>query len=139
MDYKKFDNVIFARFDRGEEVLECLKKVADKENIKLAHINALGAADEVVAGVYNPEKKEYHSNTFKGDFEIISLHGTITTKDGEYYPHLHICIGDEKGNAYGGHLNKAKIAATCEMIITVIDGKVDRQVDPTVGLNVFKF
>ena len=140
MDYKRFDNVIFARFDRGEEILDCLKKVATKENIKLAHINALGATDEVIAGAYNPITKVYHSNTFTGDYEIVSLHGTITTKDGEYYPHLHISIADEQGRAFGGHLNKCVISATCELVITVFDGcRVDRSLDSNVGLNVFKF
>ena len=29
--------------------------------------------------------------------------------------------------------------STCEMVITVIDGKVDRVYDEETGLNVFKF
>ena len=34
MDYRRFGSRIIARFDRGEEILACLKEVALKENIK---------------------------------------------------------------------------------------------------------
>ena len=59
--------------------------------------------------------------------------------DGEYYAHLHMSAGNEKGKVFGGHLNRAVVSATCEMVITVIDGKVDRVYDEKTGLNVFKF
>lgn len=41
MEYRKFDNIIIARIDKGEEILEQLKAIAITENIKLASINAL--------------------------------------------------------------------------------------------------
>ena len=39
MEYRKFDNIIIARIDKGEEILEQLKAIAITENIKLASIN----------------------------------------------------------------------------------------------------
>lgn len=59
--------------------------------------------------------------------------------NGEYYSHIHMSAGNEKGEVFGGHLNRAVVGATCEMIITVIDGCVDRVKDESLGLNVFKF
>lgn len=44
-----------------------------------------------------------------------------------------------KGQVFGGHLNRAVVSATCEMVVTVIDGKIDRYYDEDVGLNLFKF
>ena len=41
MKYKKFDNIIIARIDKGEEILEQLKAIAINENIKLSSINAI--------------------------------------------------------------------------------------------------
>lgn len=92
MDYKRFDKKIVARFDRGEEVHESLKKIALKEDIKLASISALGATDDFTIGVYKVDDKSYTEKNFKGIFEILAINGTITTKDDEYYPHLHISV-----------------------------------------------
>ena len=41
MEYRKFDNVIVARIDKDEEILEQLRVIAIKENIKLASVQAL--------------------------------------------------------------------------------------------------
>ena len=47
--------------------------------------------------------------------------------------------GNEKGEVFGGHLNRAVVSAVCEMVISVIDGKVDGIYDEGTGLNIFKF
>lgn len=139
MDYRKFNNTIIARIDKGEEILETIKKIALKENIKLANINALGAVNDFTVGVFKTEEKKYYSNNFKGNFEIVSLTGTINTMNDAFYAHIHMSAGNEKGEVFGGHLNRAIVSATCEMIINIIDGKVDRYFNEQIGLNLFKF
>lgn len=139
MEYRKFGNTIFARIDRGEEILEMLKEISVKENIKLAHVSALGATNDFTVGVFNVDEKKYHANSFSGNFEIVSLTGTVTTMNGEFYAHLHMSAGNDKGEVFGGHLNRARISATCEMVITVADGTVERKFDEDVGLNLFDF
>ena len=138
MKYNRFGDKIVARIDKGEEVLEKLKEIALKENIKLANINALGATNNFTVGVFKTGEKKYYSNEFSGeDFEIVSLTGTISTMNGEYYAHLHMSAGDGNGHVFGGHLNKCVISATCEMVIYIIDGEVDRYFDEEIGLNLF--
>ena len=139
MEYKRFNNTIVVRIDKGEEILEKIKEVALKENIKLANINALGATNDFTVGVYNIVEKKYYANSFKGNFEIVSLTGTINTMNDEFYTHIHMSCGNDKGEVFGGHLNRAIVSATCEMIINVIDGRVDRYHDEKIGLNLFKF
>ena len=139
MDYRRFENTIVARIEKGEEILTEIKEIAIKENIKLANINAWGAINDFTVGVFKTKEKKYYSNNFKGDFEIVSLTGTINTMNGEFYSHLHMSAGDEEGKVFGGHLNEAIVSATCEMIINIINGQVDRKSNEEVGLNLFSF
>lgn len=52
MDYRRFGNTIAARIDKGEEILEQVKAIALKEEIKLASIQALGAVNQFTVGVF---------------------------------------------------------------------------------------
>ena len=139
MEYRKFNNTIVARIYKGEEILDKIKEIANKENIKLANINALGATNDFTVGVFKTDEKKYYSNNFTGDFEIVSLTGTINTMNGEFYSHIHMSAGNDKGEVFGGHLNRAIVSATCEMVINIIDGTVDREFNENIGLNLFKF
>lgn len=139
MEYRRFGNTIVARIDRGEEILAAVREIAGAEHIQLASVSALGATNDFTVGVYNVDEKQYHANDFKGNFEIVSLTGTINTMDGEFYTHLHMSAGDEKGQVFGGHLNRAVVSAVCEIVITVIDGVVDRRFSEEIGLNLFRF
>ena len=139
MDYRRFQDTLIVRMDKGEEILEQLKAVAEKENIRLAEISALGAVNDFTVGVFKTDEKKYYANSFQGSFEIVSLTGTVSTMGGAYYAHLHMSAGNDKGEVFGGHLNRAVISATCEMVVRVIDGSVDRAFSDEVGLNLFKF
>ena len=139
MDYKRFSNAIVLRVDRGEEILEQLKAVCLKENVKLASVSGIGAINDLTSGVWDVERKEYYSNHFTGVYEVANLVGTITTMNGEYYAHIHISAGDAQGHMVGGHLNRAVVSATSEIVLHLIDGTVEREFDPGVGLNLLKF
>ena len=139
MEYKVFDNKIVARIDRGEEILSKIKEIATKEDIKLAEVYALGATNDFTVGCYNISEKKYSPNGFKGDHEIVSLVGTINTMNGEFYTHIHMSAANGKGEVFGGHLTRAVVSATCETVITVINGSVDRMRDESTGINLFKF
>lgn len=139
MEYKRFGDKIVARIDKGEEILEKIKEISLKENIKLAAVNAIGAVNDVTVGVFKTEEKKYCSNHFTGDMEIVSLTGTVNTMNGEFYSHLHMSFGDASGSVFGGHLNRAGVSATCEAVIFIIDGCVDRCFDENIGLNLFQF
>ena len=138
MKYQRFEQTIIVRMDKGEDIVEQVKNIALKENIKLASIQALGAINDFTVGVFKTKEKKYYANEFKGDFEIVSLTGTINTMNDEYYSHMHLSAGNDQGQVFGGHLNKAIVSATCEMVIQIINGEVDRYFDEEVGLNLLK-
>lgn len=139
MEYKRIDNTIIARIDRGESIAEKIQKIATAESIKAAQVSGIGAASHLEIGCYQVSEKQYIKHVYDGDFEITSLLGNISQKDGEFYLHLHINAADEKGTAYAGHFNEGIIGGTCELFINIIDTTVERQYDDETGLNVFKF
>lgn len=139
MDFKRFGNKVVMRIDKGEEVVETIKNFCEEQKITLGSISGLGAAGRVKVGLFDVEKKEYFSKVFEGDFEITNLTGNISTMNEETYLHLHITIADHEMRAFGGHLNEAVICATCEVVIDIIDGMVDREFNEEVGLNIYKF
>ena len=58
MDYKRFESTIIARLDKGEEILEQLQIISQKENIRLASVSALGATNDITVGVFRTEEKK---------------------------------------------------------------------------------
>lgn len=139
MDYRRFGDTLILRIDKGEEIIQSLRLAADREQVKLASVEALGAVDDFTVGVFDTEEKQYHANRFTGAFEIVSLTGTVTTQDGKFYAHLHMSAGDREGKVFGGHLNSATVSATCEMVVRILDGRVERRLDEDIGLNLFRF
>ncbi|NLJ90253.1 MAG: DNA-binding protein [Clostridiales bacterium] len=135
MNYKRFNNTIVVRIDKGEEILEELTRICKEEQVKLANVNALGAVGEFTVGLFDTSKKEYYSRDYKGEFEIVSLTGSVTSMDGKVYNHIHMSAGDIENKVYGGHLSRAVVSATCEMFIHVVDGEVDRKLNEDIGLN----
>lgn len=140
MEYRRFENTIVARVEKGDEIVSSLEKLCINENIQLGLVSGLGAVNDVTIGIFNTEDKTYYSKDCKGDFEITSLTGNITRMNENPYLHLHITIGNTKTNEiYGGHLSKAIISATGEIFVTVIPGKVGREFSDKIGLNLMKF
>lgn len=139
MDYRKFGTTYVMRLDPGDEIVEKVLWLAAVENIALATITGLGAVDNVTLGIYSPDTKQYKANMFHADFEIVSLTGTITRQNNRPYAHLHMAVGDISGRCYGGHLNRAVVSATAEIILNVIPGNVERKPDTKIGLNLMHF
>ena len=140
MEYRVFDNSVVLRIQKGEEILETIKTVCEREKIALAEVSGIGAVNDVTLGVFNSEKFEYESLQFTGDMEIASCTGNVSQMKGQTYLHLHMVVGNvTRGIVHAGHLNRAKVSLTGEFTIRRINGSVDREYSPEVGLNLFRF
>ncbi len=138
MKYVKIGNTIALRLSVGEEIIASLRELCEKENIKFAQVNGIGATKKVTVGTFNVDTKQYHANSFEKIMEIVSLLGNLSTKDGEPYIHLHASLADENGNIFGGHLNEAIIGVTSEIFVNIIDGEMDRIYQEETGINIWK-
>ena len=139
MEYRKIGDKYVVRLDIGDEVISSITRLCNDENILLGSVSGIGACDYIKIGLYDTVNKKYISTELIGLMEITSLNGNISTKDDEVYLHLHINVCNDKMQVFGGHLNECRISATCEIIITKIDGIINRNFDESIGLNLFDF
>ena len=139
MKSQKKENLVFGRIGKGEEIVASFKEICKIHHIKSGFINGLGAAEDIQIAYYNIEEKQYHHIELKGDFEIVSLSGTISIFNDEPHIHLHIALGDENFNVKGGHLDHGIVSLTCEFMITLFDAEIHRKPDPETGLNLLDF
>lgn len=126
------------RFDKGEEVVKELKKFVEEENIKVGWIWMLGSASAVELAYYYLLKKEYANRRFEESLEVIDVQGNIARKDGEAALHLHGSFGRTDFSTISGHVNEITAAATVEVFIHKIEGKLVRTHDETTGLNLLQ-
>ena len=139
MQYRKSGNTWTVRLDLGEDIIARLKKLCEDEGIRLGRVEAIGATDRAVIGVYDLEKKEYYPEEISEFMEITSLNGNITTMDGKPYIHLHATLADQRHAVHGGHVVEMRVGATCEMFITVPEGEISRTRDEVLGINLWTF
>ena len=139
MEYRRFENTSVVRLDPEEEILTQLAALAEAEQIELAEISGLGALKELEICVFDTKAKVYYNNTYAEAMELLCLTGTITRMDGKPYLHLHASAGDGTGKAVGGHLKKAVISATGEILVRIMAGQVGRKYSETIGLNLLDF
>ena len=144
MDYKKFGEAIYARFDKGDEVLEGILNICRKENILSAAFSGIGACGEVTVSTYIAEKKDFITHNKTGLLEMISLNGNISANDNdEIFEHTHAMFSYlENGEVkfLGGHLTRAVISYTAEIEIRPVQkGVIGRKADELTGITVWKF
>ena len=139
MDYKNFGSTIAVRLDKGDEIVKSLLTVAEKEKCAFASVSGIGAADDFEVGIFDLDKGTYNRIRYTGNHEINALAGSLTTKDGEPYLHVHITCTGGGGKVVGGHLFSGVISLTGEIFLQVVNGSVDRKFDPSVGINKIVF
>lgn len=139
MVYKRFDDKLVIRLRKGDKLVESVREILEKEDIKAGFVTGIGATNDLNVGLYDPKEKKYNSKNYKEDLEITNFAGNISNMDGELYTHFHITCGRSDGTAIAGHLNEAVISLTAEIFITIIDGEINRIHDEELGLNLIEF
>lgn len=139
MEYRQFNSKIVLRLDKDDEIISSIKSLCKDKGISLASVSGIGAVNKANIGYFEQDAKVYHTRELTGDMEIVSLLGNISEMGGEVYLHLHVTLTNSNFQAYGGHLNGAWVGPTVEIMIDIIDGKIDRVKSEEVGLNTIKF
>jgi uncharacterized protein len=114
-------------FDKGDEVLESLTGFAKKHGLKAARLTGLGAFSSLVLGFFEREQKDYKKIFLEEQVEVLSLIGDIALSKGEPKLHLHVVVGKADGTAHGGHLLKAEVWPTLEVMVVESPGYLCRK------------
>ena len=104
------------------DLLEEITNFCIKEDIRLGWIRGLGAVEKARLAYYDQTSREYQFFELDKRLEITNLAGNISIKDGKPMAHVHVTLGDDKGNCYGGHVSPGTVIFACEIIIQALEG-----------------
>jgi predicted DNA-binding protein with PD1-like motif len=127
----KIGKVILSRLMPGEDLFAGLNRIARDHGIKRGVIlSAIGGLKDVVFVNVRPrigipvKTEDMIQIEDAGPFELLSLEGNFfpSQEDGEPVIHLHAILGTSSGSVSGGHLLKATIFTTAEILLGSITG-----------------
>lgn len=140
MEYKNLNGEIYLRVDPYEELLAAIIKTCEQEKIFGGNFQGVGACSEITLSAFVPAENDFVVKDFSGMFEIVSLTGNITSDAEKINLHAHAMFSylDEQKNlqCIGGHLRRALINYTAEIIIRPANSVIGRRFDivPNVGV-----
>jgi len=126
---------ILVRIYPGEEIISQLKAVAREERIPGAALTGLGAVREATLALYDPAERRYVETRFEEDLEIASMTGNLAWLGDEPIPHVHGVLSRTDCTTSAGHVMRAVVSVTAEVMLTVYPERLTRERDETVGLN----
>ena len=124
----------------SEEVMACLRQFVTGEHIFAAQITGIGAFSDVVLQYFDWDKKEYQGIPIREQVEVASLIGDVAEGlDGEPALHIHLVVGKRDGSAAAGHLARAHVRPTLEVIVNESPVHLRKKKDPQSGLALIRF
>ncbi len=116
------------RLHPGQYFREEIDKYVREHNIRAGIIlTCVGNLTKAILRMANAKVVK----TWDGSFEIVSVVGTVEIGNS----HIHVCLSDEDGKTFGGHLKEGSIVGvTAEVAIGEIeDSEFSREFDESTG------
>ena len=127
MKLQKSNHTILLVLEKGEDIVD--------QDLTFTSVSGIGACDDVVLKFFNLTTKQYEEKHITEPLELTSLLGNISRLDNGHFAHLHATFGTQSYETFSGHLAKAIVSATAEIILTVTDWDIQRSFNDAVGLN----
>jgi uncharacterized protein len=121
-------------FDTDDEVASGLAEFARAEGLDAGRLSGIGALSDATLGFFDWETKSYVEIPFDEQVEVLSLVGDIASKDGAPEVHAHLVVSDATGRARGGHLLRAFVRPTLEVVVVESPAHLVRRHDDASGL-----
>ena len=134
MKYRIDKSRAYMTLAKGDNINKTFESFAEVKGVGCAWLNGIGALENPEIGYYSLEDKSYYRKTFKGEYELTSLIGNITLKEGKPFSHTHITFSDTEFRVFGGHLFNANITAAGEFIMQFGSDEINREMNAEIGL-----
>jgi len=134
MRYSQHGDTAIVRLETDADIPAGILQAAADLHIEAGSVSGIGAGYGWELGYFDRGKREYIRQTFGGEWEIVSLSGTLALKEGRPFAHVHIILGGPDFRTVGGHLFAGRAGATCELVIRKLPGSVSRSRDEVTGL-----
>jgi uncharacterized protein len=121
-------------FDKGDEFVRELTSFAQENDLGASHFTAIGAFRDVTLGYFDRDSKKYKEIPIEEQVEVLSLVGDIALKDKDPQIHAHVVVGKADGTAHGGHILRAHVWPTLEVVLTESPKHLSRTTDAETGL-----
>jgi len=121
--------------DPGDEAFRSISDFAAAESIAAAAVTAIGAFESATVGWFDFGSKTYRRIPVAEQCEVLSAIGDIAVgDDGKPSLHLHAVLGLSDGSTRGGHLLKAIVRPTLEVMVTETSAHLHRRKRPELGI-----
>jgi predicted DNA-binding protein with PD1-like motif len=127
-------------FETGDSIMDLLQTFAIQAKLSGAQFTAFGAFGAVTLGYFDWDKKDYVRRDYADQLEVASLTGNVALgpdrAPGVHVPaiHVHCVLGRRDCSAVAGHLLKATVRPTLELVLTESPVHLRKKHDPKTGL-----
>src|SRR5262249_42104285 len=95
---------------------------------------AIGAFEKAQIGYFDFSSKEYKKISVDEQTEVLSLTGDIAVYEDKPQAHAHAVLGKSNGTTMGGHLLKAIVRPTLEVILTESPSYLNKKMSKEYGI-----
>lgn len=132
--YHHAQRVLVVVCDKGEEAVEAVGGALREQEIRAAQVTAVGGLQAAELGYFDRSTRDYLRIPVREQVEVLSLLGDVAERDNQPSLHLHAVLGRRDGSTVGGHLLRAEVWPTLEVIVTEVAPELAKRVDPETGL-----
>ena len=120
-------------FDVGDEVMSTLQQFAREQGLDAARFTAIGGFSSVTLGYFEVDQRRYRPIEVAEQVEVLSMIGDVAAGDDGPAVHAHVVVGRHDATTRGGHLLRALVRPTLEVVLVEAPAHLRRRQVPEVG------
>lgn len=143
MDYRKYGDAYYIRMDRGDEIINGILEICEKEKIPSCTFSGIGGCGHAELQTYIPDRGVFETEIIDGMLELINITGNIISDNGRRSHHTHALISYNDGKEHklaAGHMKLITVLYTAEIELRpVTGGVIKREYDQETGTGFWCF